>query len=162
MEEHGLADDSIASHKLKEMGSPSKTMTPEEKKIFQDLVNDDFEQFKKVVRSGRSRVREGPEEAGRPGYRSGISPPSRPSRNGLVDKLGYLEDAVDRAIELAGLDGDKVKVVRYKQEAGLGSILLGGQSSKSESLDLKALLEMTTPKAYYLASWLPGLAGAAK
>ena len=39
---------------------------------------------------------------------------------------------------------------------------MGGQSSKSQSLDLKALLEMTTPKAYYLASWLPGLAGAAK
>ena len=57
MEEHGLADDSIASDKLKEMGSPYKTMTPEEKKIFQGLINDDFDQFKEVVRSGRSRVR---------------------------------------------------------------------------------------------------------
>ena len=57
---------------------------------------------------------------------------------------------------------EKVKVVRYKQESGLSSILLGGQSSKSQSLDLNALLEMTTPKAYYLASSLPGLAGAAK
>ena len=72
------------------------------------------------------------------------------NKNGLIDKIGFLEDAVDRAIELADLDSEKVKVVRYKQEAGLSSILLGGQSSKSESLELKALLEMTTPKAYYL------------
>ncbi len=74
-----------------------------------------------------------------------------------------MEEAVDRAIELAGLDRDKVQVVRYKQqESGLISVLLGGQASKSPSLDLKAMLEMTTPKAYYLASWLPGLAGAVK
>ncbi len=79
-----------------------------------------------------------------------------------MDEIGFLDDAVTRAIELAQLDTDKVKVVRYKQEAGLASILMGGQSSKSQSLDLKALLEMTTPKAYYLASWLPGLASAAK
>ena len=39
---------------------------------------------------------------------------------------------------------------------------MGGQSQTSESAEIKALLEMTTPKAYYLASWLPGLAGAAK
>ena len=52
-------------------------------------------------------------------------------KNGLVDKIGFLEDAVDRAIELADLDRKKVKVVRYKQEAGLSSILLGGQSSES-------------------------------
>ena len=31
-------------------------------------------------------------------------------------------------------------------------MLLGEQSSKSQPLDVKALLDMTTPKAYYLAS----------
>ena len=62
MEEHGLADDSIASHRLKEMGSITKPMTPEEKKIFQDLVNDSFEQFKKVVRSGRSEFEKDPKK----------------------------------------------------------------------------------------------------
>ena len=138
-------------------------MTPEEKKIFQALVNDSFEQFKKVVRAGRSEFDKDPKKW-TPWLPVRSTPRSRPSKakNGLIDKIGFLEDAVDRAIELADLDADKVKVVRYKQEAGLSSILLGGQSSKSESLDLKALLEMTTPKAYYLASWLPGLAGAAK
>ena len=136
-------------------------MTPEEKKIFQALVNDSFEQFKKVVRSGRSEFEKDPKKLD--ALATGqIFTAEQAVKNGLIDKIGFLEDAVDRAIELADLDSEKVKVVRYKQEAGLGSILLGGQSSKSQSLDLKALLEMTTPKAYYLASWLPGLAGAAK
>ncbi len=161
MEKYGLADDSVASHELKKMGSPAKAMTSAEKKIFQDLVNDDFEQFKKVIRSGRRRFEQEPKKLD--ALATGqVYTADQAVKNGLIDKIGFLEDAVDRAIKLADLDGKKVKVVRYKQEAGLSSILLGGQASKSPSLDLKALLELTTPKAYYLASWLPGLAGADK
>ena len=161
MEEHGLADDSIASHDLKKMGSITKAMTSDEKDIFEALVKDSFRQFKEVIHSGRSEFEKNPEKlnalaTGR------IYSAVQAKKNGLIDDIGYLEKAVDRAIELAQLDGKKFKVVRYKQETGLGSILLGGQSGKSESLDLKALLEMTTPNAYYLASWLPGLASAAK
>ena len=161
MEEHGLADDSIASHDLKKMGSITKAMTSDEKDIFEALVKDSFKQFKEVIHSGRSEFEKNPEKLN--ALATGqIYSAVQAKKNGLIDDIGYLEKAVDRAIELAQLDGKKFKVVRYKQETGLGSILLGGQSGKSESLDLKALLEMTTPKAYYLASWLPGLASAAK
>jgi protease-4 len=62
MEEYGLADDSIASHELKKMGSLTKPMTAEEKKIFEALVKDSFEQFKKVIRSGRSRFAKDPKK----------------------------------------------------------------------------------------------------
>ena len=161
MKEHGLADDSIASNDLKQMGSLTKPMTGEERAIFKALINDSFDQFKKVVRSGRSQFDKDPKKLD--ALATGqIYTAEQAVKDGLVDKIGYLEDAVDRAIELAGLDPDKVKVVRYKQEAGLGSLLLNSQSSKSQSPDLKALLEMTTPKAYFLASWLPGMAAAAK
>ena len=161
MEEHGLTDDSIASHDLKKMGSITKAMTPEEKGIFEALVKDSFEQFKNIIRSGRSEFEKNPDKLNVLATGQ-IYSADQAVKNGLIDKTGYLENAVDRAIELARLDGKKFKVVRYKPEAGLRSILLGGQSDRAESLDLKALLEMTTPKAYYLASWLPGLAGAAK
>jgi protease-4 len=77
--------------------------------------------------------------------------------NGLVDRTGFVENAVDRAIELAHLDKDKVKVVRYKAEPSLTSALLGGQSRSATGLELKSLLDMTTPRAYYLVTWLPGL-----
>jgi protease-4 len=76
--------------------------------------------------------------------------------------MGFVEDAVDRAIELAHLDKEKVKVVRYKMEPSLTSTLLGGQSHAATGLDLKSLLEMTTPRAYYLVSWLPGLTATGK
>ena len=158
MEEHGLVDDSIASHPLKEMGSITKA---DDSRREEDLPGPGQRQLRAVQGSrplGPQRVQEGPKKLD--ALATGqVYTADQASRNGLVDKIGFLEDAVDQAIKLAGLDGSKVKVVRYKQEAGLSSILMGGQSSKSQSLDLKALLEMTTPKAYYLASWLPGLAG---
>jgi protease-4 len=161
MKEHGLADDSIASNDLKEMGSFTRAMSPQEKKIFQALIKDSFEHFKKVVRSGRSAFEKNPEKLN--ALATGqIYTAEQAVGNGLVDGIGFVEDAVDRVIKLADLDPAKVKVVRYRQEAGLSSLLLGGESGKSESLELKALLEMTTPKAYYLASWLPGVASAAK
>ena len=161
MEEHGLADDSIATHELKKMGSLTKPMTEEEKKIFQALIDDSFDAFKEIVRSGRSQFEKEPEKLDKLATGQ-IYTAEQAMKNGLIDKIGFMEDAVERAIELAELDADKVRVVRYKPEPSLGSMLLGGQASKSEAQDLKALLEVTTPKAYYLVSWLPGLAGAAK
>jgi protease-4 len=162
MDEHGLVDDSIASRELKKMGSLTKPMTPNEKEIFQALVDDDFKQFKEVIYEGRSEFDKDRKKLD--ALATGQVFTARQALDkGLIDEIGFLEAAVEKAIKLADLeDSSKVKVVRYKQEAGLASILLSGQSRKSESLDLKALLEMTTPKAYYLASWLPGLAGAVK
>jgi protease IV len=161
MKTYGLADDSISSRPLKQMLSPTKTMTTEEKNKIQALVNDSFEQFKTVVRSGRSDFDKNPEklEALATGE---IFTANQAKAKKLVDEIGYVEDAVAKAIALAHLDSKKVKVVRYKQEVSLRKLLLGQESSKSQTLDLKALLEMTTPKAYYLASWLPVLAGTAK
>ena len=76
--------------------------------------------------------------------------------NGLVDKIGFIEEAVQRAIELAKLDPADVTVVKYGREPTLASVFLGAQSQQS-SPELAALLEMTVPRAYYLCTWLPGL-----
>ncbi len=161
MEKYGVVDDSIASHRLKDMGSLTKTMTAEEKDIFQKLVNDDFARFIQVVQAGRSKFENDKKslEALATGQ---VYTATQALDNGLIDSIGFLEDAVEQAIKIAHLDATKVRVVRYRQEAGLSSLLLSGQSSKSETVELKALLEMTTPKTYYLASGLPALAGAAK
>ena len=159
MEEHGLVDDSIASNKLKEMGAITKPITPEEKKIFEALIKDSFDQFKRVVRSGRAEFDKEPAKLD--ALATGqVYTAQQALGNRLIDQIGFLETAVDRAIELAHLDSNKVKVVRYKPEVGFSTILMGGQSRTSELTELKVLLEMTTPRAYYLASWLPGLAGA--
>jgi protease-4 len=155
-EKLGITEDAVVSKPLKNMGSFAREMTEEEHEIFQTLVNEGFERFKDVVKAGRPEFRDDPDALEK--VTSGqIFTAQQAMKNGLVDKIGFLEDAIDRAIELAKLDESDVKVVEYQRTPTLTDVLLGSQV-RSEPLDLAALLDMTAPRAYYLCTWLPALA----
>lgn len=157
MKELGVVEDSIASNPLKEMGSFTRPMTEEERKIFQGLVNDGFARFKSIVEYGRPKFKQDPAALNKLATGQ-VFTADQALQNGLIDKIGFIDDAVDRAIALAHLDKDNVKVVRYKPEPSLANLFIGAQSTRQANFDLAALLDMTTPKAYYLCTWLPPLA----
>lgn len=151
--EWGVKQDSIVSHPLKGIGSFTRPMTPEERKILQDLVNESFSDFKEVVRKGRPRFQNDPQALDRLATGQVFSA-RQAQASGLVDRIGYLEDAVDRAIELAGLDPQEVNVVEYKRELSLWTLLLEGRA-RTSAADLASLVDRLTPRAYYLWTWLP-------
>ncbi len=151
----GIRYDSVASHDLKGMGSMAKPMTEQERELFQEIVDEGFTQFKDIIRSGRPSMRDDPEVLDKLATGQ-IFTASQAVQHGLVDRIGFIEIAIDRAIEVAGLDPDEVKVVRYKPEPSLAGILLGGEA-RGRPLDLKAIMELATPRAYYLCTWLPPL-----
>lgn len=160
MEKWRIEEDSIKSHRLKQMGSPTRPMTEEEKKIFQALVDDSFGRFKEIVKAGRPAFRD--DERALEGVATGQVFTTRQAlSNGLVDKEGFIEEAIDRAIELAGLDKQEVKAVKYKRSAGLLDLFLLSAQSRSAprgvAADLAALLDLAAPRAYYLCTWLPSL-----
>lgn len=156
MDRWGIKDNSIMSHPLKDMLSPTKTMTPKERQILQTLVDDTFARFKDIVRNGRPGFRKDPSALDK--LATGQVFTAQQARSaGLVDRIGFLDEAIDRAIELAGLDPEEVKVVEYKREANLAA-LLTGSDSRASAPDLTNLLELTVPRAYYLCTWLPAVA----
>jgi protease-4 len=156
-EKIGVEADAVASHPLKTMGSLSRKMTAEEQDIFLQLVNDGFEQFKDVIKQGRPKFRNDPSALDK--LATGQIFSSKQALDaGLVDKIGFLEDAIERAIELAGVEADYVTVVRFKPESGLLDALMGAQARPAAGLDLAALLDMSTPRTYYLWTALPPLA----
>ena len=157
----GAQEDSVVSGPLKGMGSLSRPMTEKERKIFQALVDDGFTRFKDIVGKGRAEFHKDPAALDKLATGQ-IFAADQALKDGLIDKIGFLEDAVDRAIELAKLDKEQVKVVRYKPEVSLASVLFGGQSDGRAALDLRALLDLSSPRAYYLCTWLPALVGSAK
>jgi protease IV len=160
MQKWGIQQDDVTSHRLKDMGSMSRKMTPEERQIFQALVDDGFTQFKKVVMDGRPNFRLNPAALDKIATGQ-VFTADQALKNGLVDRIGFIEDAIDQAIRLAGLNRADVKVVKYKSEPRLSDILFG-QSQAKPSFDLAALLDATTPRGYYLCTWLPALAANAK
>lgn len=155
----GIKEDSIASHRLKGMGSFLRPMTEEERAIFQQLVDDSFSRFKEIVREGRPRFRQKPEELDK--LATGQVFTAQQAKDaGLVDEIGFLEDAVDRAIELAGLDPDEVNVVRYQKEPTLADLVLGESISSRlphAEWDWRVLFDAAVPRPFYLFSRLPVL-----
>jgi protease IV len=135
-------------------------MTPEEHQIFQELVDQGFNEFKDVIKGGRPKFRDDPAALDRLATGQ-VFTAKQALENGLIDKIGFIEDAIDRAISLAHLDKREVKVVKYKSEPRLSDILFG-QTHVEPRLDLAALLEVATPRAYYLCTWLPAMAGSQK
>jgi protease IV len=160
-----IQDDSIASNPLKMMGSPTRVfpepIRAEEQKIFEGLVQSSFDAFKEVVLASRPALRENKDKQ-EIVFTGRIFTARQAQENLLVDRLGYIEDAIDRAIELANLDKLNVEVVRYKRPLGTIETLLLGPQSRPQRIDLASLVELTVPKAYYLCTWLPALAGIAR
>jgi protease IV len=160
IERWGIQDDAVASAKLKTMGSMARKMTPEERKIFQELVDQGFTQFKDAIKGGRPKFRQDPDALDKLATGQ-VYTAKQALDTGLIDKIGFVEDAVDQAIELAGLSKSNVRVVKYKAQPRLSDVLWG-DSDDQASLSLSSLLEAATPRAYYLCTWFPALAGSAK
>ena len=158
MTDWGIEDNSIVSHRLKTMGSLTRPMTEEEKKIFQGLVDAGFTRFKEVIREGRPKFKEDPKalDALATGQ---VFTAEQAKENGLIDKIGFLEAAVDRAVALTGLAEDQVRVVKYKPEPTFANVLFGEEAKlQTPGAEIKALLDATTPRGYYLFSRLPAVA----
>jgi len=165
LDQWNIKDNSITSGPLKQMGSPTRMLDDEgrarERAVLQALVDESFTEFKDVVGYGRPALRQDPErlEQATTGQ---IFTARQAKELGLVDKIGFLEDAVRQAARIANLDPDNVRVVEYRQPVGLlDAVLFGPQGNSpltaSQGVHLADLLDMTTPRAYYLCTWLPAI-----
>jgi protease IV len=152
----GISEDSIASGPLKKMGAPTHPMTPAEKKILQTLVDDSFKDFKAIVVSGRPKFKDN--AAGLDAVTTGqIFTAKQALVQGLVDRIGFIDEAIARATELAGQKPDSVRCVKYEKRPSFFSSILGSETQVPARgmADLSAVLDLATPRAYYLWSWLP-------
>lgn len=153
-----IVDDSITSGPLKEMLSLTKDRGPDlaerERKVLQGLVDKMFTRFKTIVQEGRPELDDETLAAVTTGQ---VFTADQAVDYGLVDRIGFLEDAVDRAVELAGLSRETARVIRYKQPRGLLDEVLGGAGQSQSLAALQTLAEWTTPRAWYLCTWWPAI-----
>ena len=162
LESWHVKDDSIASHKYKLMGSPTRALSPEERaeerQLLTTLVDESFERFKNIVRSGRPKLN-GDEAALDKATTGQIFTTEQALELGLVDQQGFLEDAVQRAAELAGRDPHELRCVKYEEPPTGMDMLLGADSglAPAATLDLGAIARLAGMRPYYLWNWLPAI-----
>ncbi|MFI5345059.1 MAG: signal peptide peptidase SppA [Elusimicrobiota bacterium] len=104
----GYKQDPIKSGKHKDIGSPARPMTAEERKILQDLIDDAYGQFVQAVADGRKL----PVEVVKPLADGRIYSGNQALHNGLVDQLGDSHDALMLAAQMGGIKDEKPKVRR--------------------------------------------------
>jgi len=154
MARYDVKDDSIASHPRKQMLSMTKPISDEHRRILQRYVDESFGRFKEIVKSGRPALLQNPELLDELATGE-IFTATQAKTHGLVDEIGFIEDAIDRALAMAGLDLEKTRVVRYEKPAGLFELPAIAMSSNQGASELNTLLELSAPRAYYLATSLP-------
>lgn len=110
MSKIGVHADAIKSGPQKGAGSPFATMTPEQREVFQGVVSELYEQFVDVVDAGRPNLDREQVVALADGR---IYTAPQALENGLIDRIGTMRDAVDRAKALAGIE--TAKVVAYSR-----------------------------------------------
>ncbi len=161
LEKIDVQDDSIASNPLKMMGSPTRKfpepIRAEEQAILKGLVDSSFDDFKAIVLASRKKLRDKPEVQDVV-FTGRIFTAKQAEENLLVDQLGFIEDAIDRAVELAHLDKSQVQAVKYHKPASFLDQMLFGTQSRKPAFDLSTILDPAAPRAYYLWTWNPGLA----
>jgi protease-4 len=111
----GLKATVVKGGRYKDVGSPVREMTPDEKSIIQDVIDDIHNQFIEVVLSNRDIPKEKVEEIADARIFTG----RQALKIGLVDDLGNMEYAIDVASDLAGIEGKAEVVYPEKKRKSL-------------------------------------------
>jgi len=161
LERWNIKDDSIASHERKQMLSMTRELTDEHRDIVKDYIDESFLRFKQIVKQGRPVFRDGTKHitdkaTGTDLATGEMFSAQKAEKYQLIDKIGFLDEALDRAAALANLQPHNVRIVQYKKPVSLLNIT-GLAQQQATGNRLQTLLELAAPRAYYLTTSLPVL-----
>jgi len=151
MKKVGITDRTVASGAEKEMGSPLRKMTPEDRAIFEGLVKDFYGNFLRVVERGRKISPEKllPLADGR------VYTASQALSLGLVDRVGYRSDLTNHLEKITKTAS--LRLVTYEESGGGSPPLFGmdaGGFSSVSAAALMGLIRSMGPEPLYF--WAPG------
>lgn len=146
----GVDPEVVKSGKMKDSGSPFRAMTDEDRKEWQKLINGMYSQFLAVILKYRA-TKIGGEEKLRQLADGRVYLATDAKSLGLIDDIGYQEDAVAAAKQLAGLS-DKVRIFTYSRPLGgwLGTLLGVSAPASDRLVATEKLLELARPRLLLL------------
>ncbi|MBI3457922.1 MAG: signal peptide peptidase SppA [Candidatus Rokubacteria bacterium] len=149
LEKIGVSASYITSGPRKDMGSPFRALTPEERAIFQDVIDRLYGRFiALIVRERRL------EEARVRAFADGrIYTASEALSLGLVDRIGYLEDAIALAREMAGVP--EARVVAYHRPRQYRATIYSGGETPPLEPSVAELARLVTSGPRFLYLWWP-------
>jgi len=124
----GVRSRIIKSGKFKDTGNPMRPMTEEEEKLLQAMIMDTYDQFVEAVLKGRPVD----EDKVLPYLDGRVLTGRQAHKIGLVDQLGNINDAIEKAAEMAGMTEVPDKIYEPERERpGLFTILFGESAARA-------------------------------
>jgi protease IV len=133
----------VKSGPRKDMLSPYRPMQEEDRKIMQELIDDSYSRFVRIVSEGRKMKK----QRVRVLADGRIYHARKALAVGLVDQVGYLEDAFQTAKQLANIE--KASLVRYEVRPNLLIGLLG-ELKKNQIVNIEKPAFSKGLRLYYL------------
>jgi len=140
----GLDFFNLKAGRYKDVGSPFRPMTPEDKAYLQGLLDNIYQQFlsdvahnRKIPLAKMKNLAEGRIYSG-----------EEAKQVGLVDAFGNLPDAIERAGRLGGIKGKVTAVYAEKEGFSFLRLLLG-----QETEDTLSQLALPYPEPAFLPAW---------
>lgn len=150
-EKLGLEMTIVKSGGMKDAGSPFKDMTDEERAVFQKINDEFYEKFVDVVHAARRDFISREELAELADGR--ILTAGQALENGLVDSIGYVEDALAEVRRRAGIRAARVIGYTYYPKTKSSLYAAGLEAPRFELGRLPELIPSLKTGFYYL--WLP-------
>ena len=150
LEKIGVGTEAIKSGPYKDMASPFREISPEDRKILQDKINSMYERFLEVVAKGRKQIDPGEMRAIADGR---IYTSEEAKKLNLIDQIGYLDAAINLAKQEAGLTD--AKVVLYNRPHRYANNIYSKTALTPDwmSADPRSLLRERSSNFFYL--WMP-------
>ncbi|MCF7811427.1 signal peptide peptidase SppA [bacterium] len=147
----GIKYDPIKSTDMKDIGSPFRDLSPEERQYFSDMIQTFNDRFISIVAEGRGLEI----DAVRKLANGKIYLAGQALEYKLIDEIGYFDQALEKTKELAGVEDPKIiKYANRFDDLGVLSSFLNGRSSvgiADAGSILQSLLESDAPKV--MAIW---------
>jgi protease IV len=149
LEKIGVSASYVTSGAFKDMGSPFRALRPEERALFQDLIDGFYGRFVGLVAQSRKL-----DEARVRAFADGrIYTAGEALSLGLIDQVGYLEDAIAAARSAAGLT--EARVVIYHRPRQYRATIYSSTDAPPVSAGLPDLARMVVSGPRFLYLWWP-------
>lgn len=144
----------IKSGRMKDSGSPFRDMSEDEKAVFQEIVDGFHEDFIQAVLAGRGDALTETELRKLADGRIYTAPQALDA--GLIDDIGYFNEALDSVLDLAGIPEAGVVAYSYypKSTTNIYATRLEGTPTW-QGHELERFLQTLKSGFYYL--WIPRL-----
>lgn len=130
----GVTFDGVKTGKFADLGDISRPLTPEEKLILQNNVNRGYDDFTKAVAEGRHKTQAYINSIGQGRVWTG----EQALKNGLVDRLGNINDAIASAAKKANIKN--YNLVAYPEQKSFFNQLSGDVTAEARCRILQSEL----------------------